>query len=86
MELDADDTRPSQQVATARMVKATGSLTFREIEVLKLLAAGRSNPEIAAGLVISVKTVERHLANVYAKIGARTRVDAATYAVTHGLR
>jgi predicted ATPase/DNA-binding CsgD family transcriptional regulator len=64
---------------------AADGLTPREIEVLRLLAAGRSNPEIAAALVISVKTVERHLANVYAKIGARTRVDAATYALTRGL-
>jgi DNA-binding NarL/FixJ family response regulator len=53
--------------------------------VLRLLAAGDSNPEIAAALVISVKTVERHLANMYVKIGARNRVDAANYAVTHGL-
>jgi non-specific serine/threonine protein kinase len=61
-------------------------LTAREIEVLRLLAAGHSNPEIAAALVLSVKTVERHLANLYAKIGARSRVDAATYAVTHDLQ
>jgi non-specific serine/threonine protein kinase len=85
VEPGADDIRPSQQVATARMVQPADRLTPREIEVLKLLAAGLSNPEIAAALVISVKTVERHLANVYAKIGARTRVDAATYAVTRGL-
>jgi predicted ATPase/DNA-binding CsgD family transcriptional regulator len=60
-------------------------LTAREIEVLRLLAAGHSNPEIAAALVISVKTVERHLANTYVKIGARSRVDAANYAITHGV-
>jgi DNA-binding NarL/FixJ family response regulator len=82
----ADDLPTSQHSATAAMVQAADRLTPREIEVLQLLAAGHSNPEIAAALVISVKTVERHLANVYAKIGARSRIDAATYAVTRGLR
>jgi non-specific serine/threonine protein kinase len=82
----ADDLPSSQQSATAAMVQAPDHLTYREIEVLQLLAAGHSNPEIAAALFISVKTVERHLANVYAKIGARNRIDAATYAVTRGLR
>jgi ATP/maltotriose-dependent transcriptional regulator MalT len=60
-------------------------LTAREAGVLRLLAAGRSNPEIAGELVISVKTVERHTVNIYAKIGARNRVDAAAYAFRHGL-
>lgn len=60
-------------------------LTAREVEVLRLLSGGQSNPEIAATLVLSVKTVERHLANVYAKIGARNRVDASTYALQHRL-
>jgi predicted ATPase/DNA-binding NarL/FixJ family response regulator/DNA-binding XRE family transcriptional regulator len=71
------------EVGPLRRTSADG-LTAREIEVLRLLAAGHSNPEIAAALVISVKTVERHLANTYVKIGARSRVDAANYAVTHG--
>jgi non-specific serine/threonine protein kinase len=82
----ADDLPSSQQSTTSAMVQVADRLTHREIEVLQLLAAGHSNPEIAAALVISVKTVERHLANVYAKIGARSRIDAATYAVTRGLR
>jgi DNA-binding CsgD family transcriptional regulator len=60
-------------------------LTAREATVLGLLASGRSNPEIAATLVLSVKTVERHTVNLYAKIGARNRVDAAAYALRHGL-
>jgi DNA-binding CsgD family transcriptional regulator len=54
-------------------------LTGREVEVLRLLADGRTNAEIAARLVISVHTVERHLANVYRKIGARNRAEAAGY-------
>lgn len=56
-------------------------LTGREVEVLRLLAAGSTNAEIAASLVISVHTVERHLANVYRKIGARNRAEAAAYTV-----
>jgi len=57
----------------------------REVEVLRLIAAGKSNREIAATLVISEGTVERHVTNLYAKIDARGRVDAAAYAFRHGL-
>jgi predicted ATPase/class 3 adenylate cyclase/DNA-binding CsgD family transcriptional regulator len=60
-------------------------LTAREVEVLRLLSAGRTNPEIAHVLVLSVHTVERHVANLYGKIGAHNRAEAATYAVRHGL-
>ena len=60
-------------------------LTDREIEVLRLVAAGRTNKEIADALVLSVRTVERHITNVYGKIGARGRADAAAYTLTHGL-
>jgi non-specific serine/threonine protein kinase len=60
-------------------------LSTREAEVLGLLAAGRTNREMAAALGLSPKTVERHLANIYAKIGARNRAEAATYALRHGL-
>lgn len=63
-------------------------LTPREVEVLRLIAAGRSNDEIAAMLVLSVRTVERHVSNIYAKIGAygRTaRAVATAYAHTHSL-
>jgi DNA-binding NarL/FixJ family response regulator len=54
-------------------------LTAREAEVLRLLAAGRTNKEIAADLVLSVNTVERHLANAYRKISIRNRADATAY-------
>jgi DNA-binding NarL/FixJ family response regulator len=60
-------------------------LTPREAEVLGLLASGRTNREIAAELVISVHTVERHLATIYRKIGARNRTDATAFAHTSGL-
>ena len=62
-----------------------GRLTTREVEVLRLLASGASNQAMAEHLVLSVKTVERHIANIYAKIGARGRVDAVTFAHRHGL-
>ena len=60
-------------------------LTGREIDVLRLLVSGRSNNEIARELTLSVRTVERHLANIYAKTGAHGRVDATTYAYNSGL-
>jgi DNA-binding CsgD family transcriptional regulator len=60
-------------------------LTEREVEVLWRLAGGRTNGEIAEELHVSVRTVERHVANIYAKIGARGRANATAYALTHGL-
>lgn len=56
-------------------------LTDRELEVLRLLATGSSNKEIAAALTLSVHTVERHLANIYGKIDARGRADATAFAI-----
>jgi DNA-binding CsgD family transcriptional regulator/tetratricopeptide (TPR) repeat protein len=60
-------------------------LTEREIEVLRLIAAGKSNQDIADELVLSLRTVERHVTNLYGKIDARGRADATAYAFTHGL-
>jgi predicted ATPase/DNA-binding CsgD family transcriptional regulator len=60
-------------------------LSEREVEVLALLATGRTSREIADHLVLSVRTVDRHLGNVYGKIGARGKGDAVAYAVRHGL-
>jgi DNA-binding CsgD family transcriptional regulator len=60
-------------------------LTPREVEVLRLLACRWSNNEIAAGLVLSVRTVERHIANIYTKIGGHTRYEAREYARRAGL-
>lgn len=64
----------------------TGSpLTGREIQVLTRVASGLRNKEIAAELEVAVSTVERHLVNLYTKIGARGRVDATAYALRHSL-
>jgi DNA-binding NarL/FixJ family response regulator len=60
-------------------------LTPRELEVLKLIAEGHTSKEIAASLVLSVKTVERHRANILGKLGMRDRVDLTRYAIRRGL-
>jgi DNA-binding NarL/FixJ family response regulator len=62
-----------------------GGLTAREVEVLRLVASGRSNAEIAAALVISEHTVARHLQNIFGKLGVSTRTAAAAYAFGHRL-
>jgi ATP/maltotriose-dependent transcriptional regulator MalT len=60
-------------------------MTAREVEVLQLVARGQSNKEIASELVLSVRTVERHITNLYGKIDARGKADATAYAIRHGL-
>ncbi len=62
-----------------------GGLTARQAEVLRLLAVGMSNKRIAAELQLSPATVERHLATIYRKLGLAGRVEAARYALAHGL-
>ena len=77
---------PDEQAAIALTTPATpGGLTPREIEVLRLVADGMSTPEIADSLVLSHKTVERHLANIFAKLGVSSRTAAARFAFDHGL-
>jgi len=62
-----------------------GPLTAREVEVLVLLATGRTNKAIAAELVISEKTVARHMANIFTKLDLSSRSGATAYAYEHGL-
>jgi DNA-binding NarL/FixJ family response regulator len=66
-------------------VRSPDGLTAREAEVLGLIAAGLSNGEIAAELVIAEATVKTHINNAFAKIGVRNRIEALRYAVQHGL-
>jgi DNA-binding NarL/FixJ family response regulator len=63
----------------------SSALTAREDEVIKLIAEGRSSKEIARDLTISVKTVERHRANILAKLGMRDRTELTRYAIRAGL-
>ena len=65
--------------------RGRGGLTARELEVLRLLAAGRTNKAIAAELVLSDRTVDRHVSNIFAKLGVASRAAATAYAYEHGL-
>ncbi len=60
-------------------------LSPREVEVLRLLAAGRENPEIAASLYISTSTVKTHISTILRKLGVDNRIEAAVHAVEHRL-
>ena len=60
-------------------------LTDRELEVLRLVAAGKSNREIAAALVISEHTVARHVQNIFGKLGVSSRTAAGAFAFEHRL-
>ncbi|HZQ36682.1 MAG TPA: LuxR C-terminal-related transcriptional regulator, partial [Dehalococcoidia bacterium] len=62
-----------------------GGLTLRELDVLRLIADGQTNKEIAAALVISEHTVARHVQNMLAKLGCASRAALAAFAVEHGL-
>jgi predicted ATPase/DNA-binding CsgD family transcriptional regulator len=64
---------------------AVDGLSPREVEVLRLIASGTSNREIAATLAISLNTVARHVSNIFDKVGAANRTEAAAYAYRHGI-
>ena len=73
--------RPAAHIAD----EPVGQLTPRELEVLRLLAAGMENSEIAAELVISTRTARNHVASILEKLQMQNRIQAAVYAVRHGL-
>ncbi|MFI6800633.1 response regulator [Streptosporangium canum] len=73
---------PAPAPAAGRYV---APLTDRELEVLTLIASGRSNREIARELAVAEKTVKTHVSNVLMKLGVQDRTQAALYAVRHGL-
>jgi len=75
-----------EQLSRAAAPKAAGGLSTREVQVLALVAAGNSNRAIAAELFLSEKTVERHVSNIFTKLGVGSRTAAAAYAFEHGIR
>lgn len=78
--------RPSQhEVERLLAHDLPDGLTAREVEVLRLVAQGRSNPQIASVLFLSQKTVQRHLSNIFTKIGVTSRTAAGVYASEHDL-
>jgi DNA-binding NarL/FixJ family response regulator len=62
-----------------------GGLTSREVDVLRLVARGRSNKQIATELVVSPRTVAHHVEHIYTKLGVTSRALATMYATEHGL-
>ncbi|HEU0286708.1 MAG TPA: LuxR C-terminal-related transcriptional regulator [Nocardioidaceae bacterium] len=94
MELDAaiwvfEQLGAAPDIAEARVLSVAGApesaLTPRELEVLQLVAAGLSNRAIAAELILSDKTVARHLSNIFAKLDLSSRAAAIAYAYEHDL-
>src|SRR5690349_12782888 len=76
---------PAGEPASASVANVPDELTPREVEVLKLIAAGLSNHEIADTLVLSNATVKTHINRIFYKTGARDRAQAVRYAYRHGL-
>jgi DNA-binding NarL/FixJ family response regulator len=68
-----------------RPADSPGGLSPREVDVLRLVAAGRTNKEIATALVISEHTVARHVQNMLAKLGLPSRTGLAAFAAEHGI-
>jgi DNA-binding NarL/FixJ family response regulator len=76
-----DELRPVAVPAPSR----PGGLTAREVEVLRLVAEGRSNSQVGKELVISTKTASVHVSNIIAKLGVSSRGEAAAWAHAHGV-
>jgi DNA-binding NarL/FixJ family response regulator len=74
-----------QDLLAGERHRRPGGLTPRELQILGLLAAGGSNRKVAEALVLSDRTVERHITNIYNKIGAHNRSEATAFAVRHGV-
>ncbi len=81
----APDVARVDSLAAGEAPEDAGGLTARERQVLRLLAAGQSNKSIAAELVLSKRTVDRHVSNIFAKIRVSSRAAATAYAYEHQL-
>ena len=91
MKVNADKIRELQNQIVELLKDADATtltpvgLTAREMEVLELIAVGKTNRDIAKDLVITVPTAARHVSNIFSKIGVNNRTEAAAYATKHGL-
>jgi DNA-binding NarL/FixJ family response regulator len=81
----APDVARIEALVRPRGSGAAGGLTARELEVLRLVAAGKTNRAIAEDLVLSEKTIARHVANIFAKLGVSSRAAATAFAYENGL-
>lgn len=81
----AQEISPASNASAPPLKSATTDLTNRELEVLRLIACGMNNHEIAEQMVISEKTVKTHVSNVLGKLGVEDRTQAAIWALKHGL-
>ncbi|MGH3518372.1 MAG: response regulator transcription factor [Haloechinothrix sp.] len=79
------DLKAVEQLTPKRRGADTGGLSLREVEVLRLIVAGKTNHAIATDLFLSDKTVHRHVSNIFTKLGVGSRTAAATYAIEHNL-
>ena len=75
--------RESMEAQRHKAPKYPAGLTGRQVQVLRLISQGKTNLEIAQELILSERTVQGHIATIYAKIGARNRADATAFAMTH---
>ncbi len=83
--LERDSPEPIPEALQFPVPTSPDNLTAREIEVLRLLATGLTNAQIAEELVVSLLTVKAHLRSIYSKLGVTTRSAATRYALEHGL-
>jgi DNA-binding CsgD family transcriptional regulator len=81
----APDLARLQALRSTAVSQAAGGLTAREVQVLALVATGKSNREIAAELVISERTVARHMSNIFIKLNVSSRTAASAFAFEHDL-
>ena len=81
----APDRERLDRLAPTGAPAGTGRLTGRELEVLRLVAAGETNHAIATTLHLAEKTVHRHVSNIYTKLGVSSRAAATAYAYRHHL-
>jgi DNA-binding NarL/FixJ family response regulator len=79
------DLARTQALAKRGAPEAVGGLSAREVEVLRLLATGKTNRAIADALFISEKTVARHVSNIFTKLSLSSRAAATAYAYQHHL-